>query len=122
MVSTGRSWVAVAALGFGVALGSVFSPAGQAVADPGAPVDPGVAQPVTDQNADAVATARMLLGVTVAATAADAAATTDNEPQAQVLPTPCPCCGARMRIIETFARGCEPKHRPASAMVRIDTS
>src|SRR5437764_10087960 len=25
---------------------------------------------------------------------------------------PCPCCGGHMRIIETFARGCEPKHRP----------
>lgn len=73
-------------------------------------------------RAEAIATARMLLGVAVAATAADAAATTDNEPQARVLPTPCPCCGARMRIIETFARGGAPKHRPASAMVRIDTS
>jgi hypothetical protein len=41
-----------------------------------------------------------------------------------VLPRPCPCCGGRMIIIETFARGCEPKHHPAPvpAMVRIDTS
>jgi hypothetical protein len=37
---------------------------------------------------------------------------------------PCPCCGGRMIIIETFERGCEPKHRPtpASAAIRIDTS
>jgi hypothetical protein len=42
----------------------------------------------------------------------------------RVLPLPCPCCGGRMIIIETFARGCEPKHRPtpASHEIRIDTS
>ncbi len=73
-------------------------------------------------RAEAIAAARTLLGVAVAAPAADAAATTDSEPQAQILPTPCPCCGTRMRIIETFSRGGAPKHRPASAMVRIDTS
>ena len=28
---------------------------------------------------------------------------------------PCPCCGGRMLVIETFARGCEPKHRPQRA-------
>ena len=44
--------------------------------------------------------------------------------QPSVLPRPCPCCGGRMFIIETFARGCEPKHRPSPApiMIRIDTS
>jgi hypothetical protein len=44
--------------------------------------------------------------------------------QPRVLPRPCPCCGGRMIIIETFARGCEPKHRPtpAPAAIRIDTS
>ena len=37
---------------------------------------------------------------------------------------PCPCCGGRMRIIETFLRGQQPKHRrsPVSPKVRIDTS
>jgi Putative transposase/Transposase zinc-binding domain len=41
-----------------------------------------------------------------------------------MLPRPCPGCGGRMFIIETFARGCEPKHRstPAPAAIRIDTS
>jgi len=41
-----------------------------------------------------------------------------------VLPRPCPCCGGRMIVIETFERGCEPKHRPtpAPAAIRIDTS
>ena len=45
-----------------------------------------------------------------------------DEPR--VLPRPCPCCGGRMIIIETFARGCEPKHRPTPAppAIRIDTS
>ncbi len=37
---------------------------------------------------------------------------------------PCPRCGGRMVIIETFARGCSPRYRPTAAMVaiRIDTS
>jgi hypothetical protein len=42
----------------------------------------------------------------------------------RVLPRPCRCCGGRMIIIETFAGGCQPKHRPApaTAAIRIDTS
>jgi putative transposase/transposase-like zinc-binding protein len=41
-----------------------------------------------------------------------------------VHPHPCPCCGGRMLVIETFARGCQPKYRPASTppVIRIDTS
>ena len=40
-----------------------------------------------------------------------------------VLPRPCPCCGGRMIVIETFARGCQPKHQPPPpAAIRIDTS
>jgi hypothetical protein len=41
-----------------------------------------------------------------------------------VLPRPCHCCGGRMIIIETFAAGCQPKHRPepATTTVSIDTS
>jgi Putative transposase/Transposase zinc-binding domain len=44
--------------------------------------------------------------------------------KARVLPRPCPCCGGRMMIIETFARGCHPEHRPTPTPVaiRIDTS
>jgi hypothetical protein len=40
------------------------------------------------------------------------------------LPRPCPCCGGRMLIIETFAPGCEPKYKPNAMppMIRIDTS
>ena len=45
-----------------------------------------------------------------------------DEPR--ILPRPCPCCGGRMFIIETFARGSEPKYRPTHepAAIRIDTS
>ena len=41
-----------------------------------------------------------------------------------VPPRPCPCCGGRMIIIESFARGCQPTHRPTptSQEIRIDTS
>ena len=36
----------------------------------------------------------------------------------------CPCCGGRMRIIETFKRGESPQHRPSPnpVVIRIDTS
>ena len=49
-------------------------------------------------------------------------ATATNEQH--ILPRPCPCCGGRMIIIETFERGCEPKYRPTPSPVtiRIDTS
>ena len=44
--------------------------------------------------------------------------------EARVLPTPCPCCGGRMHVIETFAPGKLPRHRasPAPAVIGIDTS
>ena len=37
---------------------------------------------------------------------------------------PCPCCGARMVIIETFEAGCMPRHSPivSATAIRIDTS
>ncbi len=36
----------------------------------------------------------------------------------------CPCCGGRMIIIETFARGCQPRQQPPTptVVIRIDTS
>jgi Putative transposase/Transposase zinc-binding domain len=45
-----------------------------------------------------------------------------DEPR--ILPCPCPRCGGRMIVIEVFARGCEPRHRPtpAPAPIKIDTS
>ncbi len=32
--------------------------------------------------------------------------------EAKVLPQPCPCCGSRMIVIETFEAGAEPKSVP----------
>jgi hypothetical protein len=49
----------------------------------------------------------------------DADARDATEPQ--TLSCPCPCCGGRMIIIETFARGCSPRTRPAGS-IRTDTS
>ena len=36
----------------------------------------------------------------------------------------CPCCGGRMIIIEVFARGATPRHRPTgpTILIRVDTS
>jgi len=44
--------------------------------------------------------------------------------QPRVLACPCPRCGGRMIVIEVFARGCQPRYRPAPALtpIRIDTS
>jgi putative transposase/transposase-like zinc-binding protein len=42
-----------------------------------------------------------------------------EEPKAE---HPCPCCGSRMRIIETFLRGQQPKNRATVPRIRIDTS
>ena len=70
-----------------------------------------------------IARARELLAVPSRVTEPE----TDTPPetdQLRILPTPCPCCGGRMIIIETFARGYEPKHRPTpmAPAIRIDTS
>jgi hypothetical protein len=52
---------------------------------------------------------------------------TDNDggpTQPSTTAHPCPCCGGRMIIIEAFAPGCQPHHRPSATTVaiRIDTS
>jgi hypothetical protein len=69
---------------------------------------------------DAIARAQELLKVPVPQSqAGDADARDGTEPQ--TLSHPCPCCGGRMIIIETFERGCSPRTRPAR-VIRIDTS
>jgi PAS domain-containing protein len=51
-----------------------------------------------------------------------AATTKPEEPKAPE--HPCPCCGGRMRIIEIFFAGQQPRHRPTPLppKIRIDTS
>jgi hypothetical protein len=51
-------------------------------------------------------------------------AATANPDQPKTPEHPCPCCGGRMLIIETFQRGCSPTYQPAppTAAIRIDTS
>jgi hypothetical protein len=70
-----------------------------------------------------IARARELLAVPSRPKQAETSETAAAD-QPHMLPRPCRCCGGRMIIIETFARGCQPKHRPASATaaIRIDTS
>ena len=69
-----------------------------------------------------IAQARKLLAVPSRPTEPETPEAARDGPR--MLPRPCPCCGSRMIIIETFARGCQPKHRPtpAPAAIRIDTS
>ena len=55
----------------------------------------------------------------------DAIKAANAKPEEPIAPEhPCPCCGSRMRIIETFLRGQRPKHRatPVAPKIRIDTS
>jgi Putative transposase/Transposase zinc-binding domain len=53
---------------------------------------------------------------------ADAQTIDASEPT--TLARPCPCCGGRMIIIETFEAGCQPRYRATAPLVaiRIDTS
>jgi hypothetical protein len=62
-------------------------------------------------RAQNIARARRVLNVPAPQKAAnDADGTGDGEPQA--LSHPCPCCGARMVIIEIFEPGCTPRSHP----------
>ena len=53
-----------------------------------------------------------------------AAEQTGETDPAQPFAHPCPCCGGRMFIIETFEAGRQPRHRPTTprVVIRIDTS
>jgi len=64
-----------------------------------------------------IARARELLGVSP--TQSEPCDTGADEPP--MLSHPCPCCGGRMIIIETFERGATPHTRPTSP-IKIDTS
>lgn len=65
------------------------------------------------------ASAQALASKPVASDDASAATATPDEPE-----HPCPSCGGRMLIIETFEAGSMPRHRPSTPIVpeRLDTS
>jgi len=67
---------------------------------------------------ESVKHARALLNAPIPQNDARDAADAD---QPQTLSQPCPHCGGRMIIIETFRRGCSPRAHPTSS-IRIDTS
>src|SRR5580704_10216494 len=68
-----------------------------------------------------IARARELLAVPSRSEQPDTSAAAEfDEPR--MLPRPCPCCGGHMMIIETFGRGCQPKHHATPAVIRINTS
>jgi len=74
----------------------------------------------SSNRAETIARARELLNpVEPTATAAE-----EPDPTTQGLANPCPCCGGRMFVIETFEPGCQPRHRPTAPLtvIRIDTS
>jgi len=72
-------------------------------------------------RADNIARARELLAVPKPHSNA---ANSDTVEEPPTLAHPCPCCGGRMIIIETFERGHAPRYRPTAPTVtiRIDTS
>ncbi len=71
-------------------------------------------------RAENIARARQLLHVPEPPRQpADTGCADDGEPQPSSYP--CPCCGGRMIVIETFERGCTPRHQP-TRRIRIDSS
>jgi len=77
----------------------------------------------SSKRADNIARARELLAVPLLPIHAIKAATTKPD-QPKSPEHPCPCCGGRMIIIETFEPGRAPRYRPTAPTVaiRIDTS
>jgi hypothetical protein len=69
-------------------------------------------------RADNILRARELLNVPPPVKEADEQKVDDP----RVLPCPCPRCGGRMILIETFAAGMQPTSCPAATPIRIDTS
>jgi hypothetical protein len=69
-------------------------------------------------RAEKIALCRTLLGVKDQTTSGKADERTTSASDTDEAP-PCPCCGGRMRIIETFERGTMPR---ASVVARFDTS
>ncbi len=64
-----------------------------------------------------IARARELLG----AIAPETETAEDEDGEVTALSQPCPCCGGRMIIVETFERGAQPR-APPTASNRVDAS
>jgi hypothetical protein len=73
----------------------------------------------SNSRAESIARARQLLDSPASQTRARNQDAADEPP---ALAHPCPCCGGRMIIIETFARGCSPRTRPPTGSIWINTS
>jgi hypothetical protein len=73
-------------------------------------------------RADNIARARELLNVRTPQKRGETDAGDADQPP--TLSHPCPCCGGRMIIIETFERGSTPRYRPSAPtpVIGIDTS
>ena len=74
----------------------------------------------SNAKSENLARMRALLDVATSAADSPAADIPIDEPQVRH----CPCCGARITIIETFERGSQPRYRSSAApdIIRIDTS
>jgi Putative transposase/Transposase zinc-binding domain len=70
-------------------------------------------------RAENLARMRELLDVTVPPPVEESP---DEAETSVVLARPCPCCGGRMRIIETFDGVCPPRRPAKPIAIRIDTS
>ena len=66
-----------------------------------------------------IARLREALSVPPIVEEAEEQASSDDQRQ---LPCPCPRCGGRLIIIETFAQGTQPTSWPPPTPIRIDTS
>ena len=66
-------------------------------------------------RAENLARARRLLAMPAPEVAADDDQTLDQAGEPPTSPYPCPCCGGRMIVIETFERGNEPRAPPTDA-------
>jgi len=75
-------------------------------------------------KATTIARARELIAAATSSPPAQSKRETDGTAAPDTPAHPCPCCGGRMVIIETFEAGCVPHHRPTapSIAIRIDTS
>ena len=72
-------------------------------------------------RAENIARARKLLHVPEPPPQPGDTADVDGGEAVQLSAYPCPCCGGRMIVIETFERGCTPRHHPTQR-IRIDSS